>query len=102
MDTDARGVFEVVNLQPGTVRVEVIVTNFKKFERSGIIVRTGQVALLNIQLDIGPVGETITVTASAPANVITLDSPAVTKGLDEQQLRDLAPQLRATSSRSST
>jgi hypothetical protein len=89
VDTDARGVFEVGNLQPGTYRVEIIVTNFKKFERAGVIVRTGQVALLNVVLEIGPMGETVNVTAAAPANVITLDSPAVTKGIDDQQLRDL-------------
>ena len=89
VDTDTRGVFEVVNLQPGTYTVEVIVTGFKKFERTGIIVRTGQASLLNVQLDLGPLGETVNVTATAPANVITLDSPSVTKGLDEQQLRDL-------------
>ena len=42
-----------MNLQPGTYRVEVIVTGFKQFERPDVIVRTGQVALLNIQLEIG-------------------------------------------------
>ncbi|MBP1636719.1 MAG: Outer rane receptor for ferrienterochelin and colicin, partial [Acidobacteria bacterium] len=89
VDTDARGVFEVVNLQPGTYRVEVIVTGFKKFERPGIIVRTGQASLMNVVLEVGPIGETVTVLGAAPANVITLDSPSVTKGLDEQQLRDL-------------
>jgi len=89
VDTDGRGVFEVVNLQPGTYRIEVTVANFKKSERAGIIVRTGQVALVHVQLEVGPIGETVTVSAQAPANIITLDSPAVTKGLNEQQLRDL-------------
>ncbi len=89
LDTDSRGAFEVVNLQPGTYRVEVIVPGFKKFERPGIIVRTGQASLVNVELEIGPIGESVTVTGSAPANVITLDSPSVTKGLDAQQLSDL-------------
>ena len=52
LDTDGRGVFEVANLQPGTYRVEVIVPGFNKFERPGIIVRTGQASLVNVLLQI--------------------------------------------------
>ncbi|MBE3134103.1 MAG: carboxypeptidase regulatory-like domain-containing protein, partial [Acidobacteria bacterium] len=89
VETGPRGTFEVPNLKPGTYRIEVTVTSFKKFEQAGVVVSTGSVALVDARLEVGPLGETVTVSAQAPANIITLDSPAVTKGLDEQQLRDL-------------
>ncbi|HEY3380919.1 MAG TPA: carboxypeptidase regulatory-like domain-containing protein [Vicinamibacterales bacterium] len=88
LETDGRGNFAVPNLQPGTYRVEVIVTNFKKFERAGVTVSTGAATLVTVQLEVGPVGETVVVTAEAPVN-ITLDSPAVTRNMDAQQIRDL-------------
>src|SRR5665647_1051835 len=89
LETDARGNFAVPNLQPGTYKVEVIVANFKKFERTGVRLSTGVVTLVNVQLEVGTIGETVNVSAEAPANVITLDSPSVSRSLDAQQLRDL-------------
>ena len=88
-ETDGRGNFEVTNLNPGSYRIEVQVDKFKKFERPGVIVRTGGAALVEVQLEVGPIDETVTVIGQSTANIITLDSPAVTRGLDEQQLRDL-------------
>ena len=39
IDTDAEGRYEASNLQPGTYKVEVLTQNFKKFERTGVVVR---------------------------------------------------------------
>ena len=66
IETDARGYFEVPNLQPGMYRVEVMVPKFKKFERTGVSVSTGAATLVTVQLEIQSVGETVTVTAVAP------------------------------------
>jgi hypothetical protein len=89
VETGARGSFEVPNLQPGRYRIEVMVTGFKRFEQTGVTVSTGTFSLVDVRLEVGPIGETVTVSAQAPANIITLDSPAVARGIDEQQLRDL-------------
>ncbi len=89
VETGARGSFELPNLQPGTYRVEVTVAKFKKFEQAGVVVRTGSVSLVDVRLVVGPIGETVEVTAQASTNIITLDSPAVSRGVDQQQLRDL-------------
>lgn len=88
LETDASGRYEATNLQPGTYRVEVLTTNFKKFERTGVLVRASGNALVDVTLEIGNLNETVTVTGEA-INNITLDSQAISRGLDAQQLRDL-------------
>ena len=50
--------------------------------------RAAATALADVALEVGAVNETITVSAEG-ANNITLDSQAISRGLDEQQLRDL-------------
>jgi hypothetical protein len=88
--TDAKGSFEASNLQPGTYRVEVTTPtpNFKKWERSGIVLRAAGTMRVDVRLELGALTETITVSGDA-LNVITTESPAIARGLDAQQLRDL-------------
>ena len=88
LDTDAEGRYEATNLRPGTYRVEVVTRNFKKFERTGVLVRAAGAALVDVRLELGNVSETVTVAADA-INNITLDSQAIARGFDEQQLHDL-------------
>jgi Carboxypeptidase regulatory-like domain len=88
VDTDSNGRYEASNLRPGTYRVEVVTTNFKKASKEGVVLRTGGTALVDMRLELGNVSETITVSADVENN-ITLESQAIARGLDEQQLRDL-------------
>jgi len=88
VETDAEGRYEATNLRPGTYRVEVVTTNFKKFERTGVVLRAAGTALVDVTLAVGGVNETVTVSADA-INNITLESQAISRGLDEQQLHDL-------------
>jgi hypothetical protein len=88
VETDAQGRYEAANLRSGTYRIEVVTTNFKKFERTGVLLRAASTALVDVKLELGAISETVTVSAEAQNN-ITLDSPAIARGLDEQQLRDL-------------
>jgi hypothetical protein len=88
VETDAEGRYEAANLRPGTYRVEVVTTSFKKIQKTGIAVSTGAVARVDFKLEVGGLAETVTVSAE-PANNITLESPAVSSGLDAQQIRDL-------------
>src|SRR5881397_3014344 len=86
--TDAEGRFEATSLRPGTYRVEVTTPNFKKFERTGVLLRAAGTALVDVRLELGGRTESVIVSAEA-INNITLDSGAITRGLDEQQLHDL-------------
>jgi len=88
VETDAQGRYEAPNIRPGTYRVEVITQNFKKFERTGVLVRASGTALVDVRLDLGNLNETVTVAGDA-LNNITLDNPAIARGFDEQQLHDL-------------
>ena len=69
-------------------RVEVITTSFKKAERTGVLLKASAIALVEIRLELGPLTETVTVSAEALSN-ITLESQAIARGVDEQQIRDL-------------
>jgi len=88
VDTDAEGRYEASNLRPGTYRVEVVTANFKKAQKTGVVVSTGAVARVDFRLEVGPLSETVTVSAE-PINNIALESQAVTAKFDEQQIRDL-------------
>ena len=86
VETDAEGRYEATNLRPGTYRVEVVTTNFKKFERTGVVLRAAATALVDVNLSVGGINETVTVSADA-INNITLSRPFARP--DEQQLHDL-------------
>ena len=88
VETDDQGRYEAPNLRPGTYRVEVMSPSFKKVEKTGVLVRAAGTALVDVTLEVGGVSETITVSAEG-ANNITLDSQAISRGLDSQQLHDL-------------
>ncbi len=88
VETDAQGRYAAPDMRPGTYRVEVITQNFKKFERTGVVLRAAATALVDVTLELGALTETVTVSADV-LNNITLDNPAIARGFDEQQLRDL-------------
>jgi hypothetical protein len=88
VETDAQGRYEAANLRPGTYRVEVVTPNFKKFEQTGVLLRASGNALVDVHLEVGTLSETVTVSGEA-SNNITLDSQAISRGLDAQQLHDL-------------
>src|SRR5216117_2677088 len=88
LETDAQGRYEATNVRPGTYRIEVITQSFKKFERTGVVLRAAGTALVDVTLEVGSLNETVTVSADLINNV-TLDNPAIARGFDEQQLHDL-------------
>jgi Carboxypeptidase regulatory-like domain len=88
VETDAEGRFEALNLRPGSYRVEIITTSFKKFEATHVVLRAAGIARVDAKLELGGIQETVTVSAEARSDIV-LESPAVSQGLNEQQLRDL-------------
>ena len=89
VETDAEGRFEATNLRPGTYRVEIVTTSFKKFEQTGVVLRATRHR---------PRGREARARRRSPRRSRSRPRPRTTSswrarpssaGLDEQQLRDL-------------
>ncbi|MSO62123.1 MAG: TonB-dependent receptor [Acidobacteria bacterium] len=64
--SNERGLYRAPLLSLGTYRVVAELQGFKKFEQTGISLRAGQTAVIDLGLTVGALAETITVTADAP------------------------------------
>ncbi|MEZ5320394.1 MAG: TonB-dependent receptor, partial [Vicinamibacterales bacterium] len=73
--SDSQGRFTVPFLTPGSYAVKAVLTGFTPAERSGVIVSIGKPAEVSLQLEIGTVTESVSVTAGAdlisPTNTTT-------------------------------
>ena len=65
--TNEAGVFTVQRIQPGPVKVSATLPGFKTFVREGLTLRTAETVTLAIQLVVGGLEETVTVSAQASA-----------------------------------
>ncbi len=63
--TNADGLFRVQSLRPGAYRVEIMAAGFRRSVRDGVEVRGGDVAALNVKLELGNLTETVQVSGSA-------------------------------------
>ena len=70
--SDANGEFTIPNLGPGIYAVTVKKQGFRTLEERGLELQVGQVARLNLRLEVGALAESIEVTAQAP--VLNTDS----------------------------
>ena len=85
--TNAVGLYSVSNLISGSYRLVVTATGFKTFEQETIDVRIGAVVRLDVQLEVGDVQETISVTARAP--MLKTDKVDLGGTVSESQLHAL-------------
>jgi hypothetical protein len=85
--SNTEGNYIVPNLVPGTYRVEIEKDGFKRFSREPIEVRVSDRLTLDVELEIGPVSQSVTVTSEAPL----LQSTTATIGqtIDHRRLMDL-------------
>jgi hypothetical protein len=74
------GFFTVPGLAPGTYRVDVALTGFRPASRQGIRIETGETVRLDVELLLGGVNETVTVTADAPLQRATASLGQVVSG----------------------
>ncbi len=63
--TTEAGLYSVPNLPPGRYAVSVDAPSLKKYTQEGVTVATGTAISLDIQMQLGPVSENVTVTADA-------------------------------------
>jgi outer membrane receptor protein involved in Fe transport len=85
--TNERGLYRAPLLSLGTYRVVAELQGFRKFEQTGVSLRAGQTAVIDIALTVGALTETITVTADAP--LIDLAKIEQGRTLSEQEIKTL-------------
>jgi len=64
--TDGEGAYKIINLRPGTYAVTFTLTGFSTVKREGIELTSAFTALVNADLKVGAVAETITVSGESP------------------------------------
>ena len=63
--TTSAGEYNAANLVPGVYRIEVSATGFKRFAEAGVTLTACSTARIDAKLEVGTVGESIEVQASA-------------------------------------
>lgn len=85
--TNESGLYRAPLLSLGTYRVVAELQGFKKFEQTGVSLRAGQTAVIDVPLSVGALAETITVTADAP--VVDLAKIEQGRTLSEAEIKTL-------------
>ncbi|HYB97134.1 MAG TPA: TonB-dependent receptor [Vicinamibacterales bacterium] len=85
--TNESGLYRAPLLSLGTYRVAAELQGFKKFEQTGVSLRAGQTAVIDVSLSVGALAETITVTADAP--VVDLAKIEQGRTLSEAEIKTL-------------
>lgn len=64
--TNDRGFYVLTNLEIGAYVIDAELTGFQKYRREGLIVTTGATIAVDIQLTVGDLRDTVTVSAETP------------------------------------
>ena len=64
--TDQAGIYVLPNLPLGPYRLQAMLTGFRTYERTGIVLQVGSSPTLDVTLGIGALAETVSVEAAAP------------------------------------
>ncbi|MGH9881198.1 MAG: carboxypeptidase regulatory-like domain-containing protein, partial [Pyrinomonadaceae bacterium] len=87
LTTSESGAYSIRLLDPVTYSVRVEAPGFKRAILESVKVDTATVTTLNVTLETGAVGETVTVTSDPP--LINTESATTTQTISERQIRDL-------------
>ena len=85
--TNSTSVWEVRFLTPGVYRLVFECPGFKKLTQDGVNVTTAEVAVVNVQLEVGSIDQSIDVTANA--EMLSQGSATMVRTLDRRELEGL-------------
>ena len=88
--TNSSGYFEAPLLRAGHYEITVEITGFKTLRRTGLTLAAGQQLTLPLELEIGTLAETITVTGEAP--LLEVNTVRTGLNLTQRQIEDLPVQ----------
>lgn len=83
--SDASGYYRLLNLPPGTYTVSAELQGFSTFRRDGIVMRAGLTLTVEIDLKLGTVAETVTVSGDSP--MIETNRPTSVINIEGELLR---------------
>src|SRR6185369_2432885 len=81
--TDASGKYQFSSLPSGTYELAVTAPNFRTTKQTGVDIAAGRLPTIDINLQVGTVGETVEVTSAAPLVDVTQSKVAVSVDKDE-------------------
>lgn len=88
------GSYTFTSVQPGTYRVEVEASGFKKSSVSDLQALVDKTTEIKVQLEVGQVSETVTVSASGVESIINTQDASVGNNFTSQQIEQLPLQGR--------
>src|SRR5690242_19639968 len=85
--TDSTGLYKFSALPSGSYNMTVSASGFRTFKHTGIDIQAGRLPILDVQLQVGTVAETVEVSGAAPLVDVTQSKVAIT--VEHQQLDNL-------------
>ena len=85
--SNSAGLFDFQALQPGTYTITVEATGFRRAVARDVVVSVASNTEMNIPLEVGPAGETVTVTTAQ--EVINTSTSSLTNVINTRQVTDL-------------
>src|SRR4051812_28695142 len=82
--TDDQGRYSIVDLRPGTYKVVFSLTGFATFERNGLELPANFDATINVEMKVGALEETVTVSGASP--IVDVQSSQKTINLQREVL----------------
>jgi len=83
--TDTAGYYRLLNLPPGTYAITAELTGFTTYRREGIVMRAGTTFAVDIEMKVGNLAETITVSGDSP--MIEVGRPTSVMNIEGELLR---------------
>lgn len=81
------GAYNLNFLNPGRYRLIVEATGFRRYERSGVVVETGAVLILDVKLELGSATESISVKADTP--LLDTDKTSLSQGIENAKVANM-------------
>jgi hypothetical protein len=83
--TDTAGYYRLLNLPPGTYTLTAELAGFATYRREGVVMRAGSTFAVDIEMKVGSLAETITVSGESP--MIEVGRPTSIMNIDGELLR---------------
>jgi hypothetical protein len=85
--TNSAGLFALVNLAPGTYRLELSKQGFRTLVKPSIVLHVQDIVAFNFEMPVGSIVESITVEGGAP--LVNTESATVSTDVDRQLVKEL-------------